>query len=143
MSARSYAALAIVIMMIQVLPSARAHGQRLHAAAGLMPAATGIALPGASGSPVISLAPADAAAGRSPYALPGDSASAAWKRRMRPYVIGGAIIGGVAGYAVMPKSCDVGDNMFCGYTSLLAYPWVGLALGSAAGLLVGSLREPR
>jgi hypothetical protein len=57
-------------------------------------------------------------------------------------VIGGAVIGGTAGYAIMPKSCDVGDNIFCGYASW-AYPFVGLGAGGWAGILLGYLRERR
>ena len=137
MRIRTSAPLAVVFAMLQIVPSAEA--QRVPDAAQLIPVASAVAVPGALENGGISFAPADPAPA---YALPTDSASAAWKRRMRPYVLGGAVVGAAVGYAVMPKSCDVGDNMFCGYTSL-GYPWVGLGLGAWAGLLVGYLRERR
>lgn len=62
------------------------------------------------------------------------------KRRLLPYYLAGAIAGGAITYAVMPKSCDVGDNMFCQYT-VLAYPAIGAGAGGAIGLLVGYFRE--
>ena len=76
------------------------------------------------------------------YALPIDTVKRTLRQRIRPCAAGGMIIGGVIGYAVMPKACDVGDNMFCQYTSL-GYPFVGIGVGGWAGILVGYLRERR
>lgn len=145
MRLRACAPIAVVFTMLHILPSAEAHGQRLSGAAQPIPATTEISIPDTlenGGDPGSSFAPADPAPARSRYELPADSASAAWRRRMGPYAIGGAILGGAVGYAIMPKSCDVGDNMFCGYTAL-AYPFIGLGVGSWAGILAGYLRERR
>jgi hypothetical protein len=76
----------------------------------------------------------------SAYELPADTTPRASKRWLIPYAIGREIAGGVIKYAIMPKSRDVGDNMYCRYASL-GYPFVGLGLGGWAGLLVGHLRE--
>jgi hypothetical protein len=63
--------------------------------------------------------------------------------RLLPYFVVGALAGGVIGYAAMPKGCDVGQNMICGYTNAVAYLTVGGVAGGAAGLLVGYMRERR
>ena len=138
---RTSAPLAAVFAMLQIVPSAEAHGQRLSGAAKLIPAASEVAVPGALDDRGISFAPAEPAPVRPSYALPADSASA-WKRRMAPYVLGGAVAGATVGYALAPKSCDVGDNMFCGY-AWVGYSWLGLGIGAWAGFLAGYLREPR
>ncbi len=142
MRTRTSAPRAAVFAMLQIVPSAEAHAQRVPDAAQLMPAAAKVAVPGALENRGISFAPAEPAPARPSYALPADSASEAWKRRMRPYMIGGAVAGAAVGYALAPKSCDVGDNMFCGY-AWVGYSWLGLGIGAWAGFLTGYLREPR
>ncbi|HEX8211381.1 MAG TPA: hypothetical protein VF584_14510 [Longimicrobium sp.] len=128
--------------MIQILSSAEAHGQRVPPAQ-FVPAAIEIssspALPG-GGDFGPSPTPVERTRTGSLYELPADTTARALRRRLRPYAIGGAVVGGLIGYAIMPKSCDVGDNMFCQYTSL-GYPFVGLGAGAWAGILVGYLRE--
>ena len=64
------------------------------------------------------------------------------KKRLLPYYLAGAVVGGVVTFAAMPKSCDVGDNMFCQHM-LFAYPAIGAGAGGAVGLLIGYLRERR
>lgn len=74
------------------------------------------------------------------YTFPADSVRKDWRRKLVPYALGGAVIGAVLGYALMPKSCDVGDNMFCQYT-LAAYPVLGAGAGASAGIIFGVLRD--
>ena len=74
------------------------------------------------------------------YTLPMDTASKGLKKRIRPYAIGGAAIGALAGLALMPKSCGDDDNMFCQYT-LVMYPFIGAGVGGWMGILVGYVRE--
>lgn len=82
----------------------------------------------------------DSHSARTPYTLPADSVQKDLGQRLVPYSLGGAAIGTVIGFALMPRSCDVSENMFCQYT-LAAYPVFGAGAGGWAGILVGLLRE--
>jgi hypothetical protein len=137
---RALASSAIVFATMQILQPPEMQGQRLPASAQFAPAAVEIPPLEGGGGHWIPLAPRDPTLARPAYELPADTAFRALRRRMRPYAIGGAIVGGVVGYAVMPKSCDVGDNMFCRYQSW-AYPVIAAGVGAWAGFLVGYVRE--
>ncbi len=62
------------------------------------------------------------------------------KRRLRRYALVGALAGGVATFVVMPKSCDVSENMACQYM-LASYPLIGAGVGAWIGIGIGYFRE--
>lgn len=141
MRVRLSTAVAVVFAMLQiVLVAADAQSQRLPSSIEYVQPQIQITATDAIARFQRSSAVADLTTARSSYDLPVDTMNKGLGRRMLPYAIGGALVGGVIGYAVMPKSCDVGDNMACHYTSL-GYPFIGVGVGAWAGILVGYLRE--
>jgi hypothetical protein len=74
--------------------------------------------------------------------------SAAERKRLLPYVIGGTAAGGVLGYIAQrrgwlggpdPEDCD----MFECVEAPIGYVWAGLAIGGSIGWGIGKLRRPR
>lgn len=63
------------------------------------------------------------------------------KQRVRPYVIVGAIVGGVMTYFVMRDPCASGNHMCL--SLYVSYMMIGSGTGGLAGMLVGYIRERR
>jgi hypothetical protein len=70
------------------------------------------------------------------------------KKRLLPYALAGAIVGGLLGYAAHEgvfwnrERCDGDLNPLCPVTPY-AYAFVGAAVGTWTGILVGYVRERR
>ena len=142
MSVLRFSTLAVVFFSVQLLAPPHAPGQRLSRELQFASGTTVTQANTASGSiPDVRLTslPAGSAPTIPPYTLRVDP-TRSLKRRILPYAIGGAVVGGVAGLALMPGACDVGDNMFCQYTQF-GYPLVGVGVGTWLGILTGYLRE--
>ena len=142
MSVLRFPAFAVVLFSVHLLAPPQAPGQRLSSGLQFTSANMETQARAASRSlPDLTLTsvPAEFVPTSLPYTLRVDT-TRSLKRRITPYAIGGAIVGGVAGLALMPGACDVGDNMFCQYTQF-GYPLVGVGVGTWLGILTGYLRE--
>lgn len=72
------------------------------------------------------------------------------RKRLLPYALVGAIVGGVIGYAAHEEvfwkrdkeSCNLGDISVCAFTPY-AYVFVGATVGTWTGIVIGYLRERR
>jgi len=134
-----------LIVTLPFLTPRTVDGQRVPANALFTPMAVELAAPDTPASrehPLVSSTAPDPLLVPHRHDLPVDTATKSLRRRLLPYAVVGAVVGGGVTYAVMPKSCDVSENMFCQYT-LASIPIIGAAAGGWIGLLVGYLRERR